>query len=133
MRLRTIARGRWTVLAACTDEERCPVLELAVHLCRDNPPEFARLMHAFDVLAETGPPHNTSRFRRLTRDVYELKTRGGTRVLCFFDEGRVVVCSEGMTKPKQHRLTLAVEQATRTRWRYLNAKRARELDILEET
>lgn len=109
------------------------MLDMAVRLRRDDPPEFARLMRSFDLVAESGPPHDTSRFRRLARDVYELKTRGGTRVLCFVDEGRVVVCSEAMAKPKQRRLTLAVEQATRTRWRYLTAKRAGRLDILEET
>ncbi len=109
------------------------MLELAVRLRRDDPPEFARLMRAFDLVAESRPPHDTSRFRRLTRDVYELKTRGCTRVLCFFDESRVVVCSEALAKPKPRRLTLAVEQTTRTRWRYLNAKRAGKLGLLEET
>lgn len=57
------------------------MLDMAVRLRRDDPPEFARLMRSFDLVAESGPPHDTSRFRRLARDVYELKTRGGTRVL----------------------------------------------------
>jgi hypothetical protein len=30
-----------------------------------------------------------------------VKTSGGTRVLYFFDEGCVVVCSEALPKPKQ--------------------------------
>ena len=132
MRLRTIARGQWTVLAVCADKERCDVLDFAVRLRRNDPPEFARLLRLFDFVAECGPPHNITRFRRLTADVYELKTRGGTRVLCFFDEGRALICGEALVKPKPHRLTLAIEQASRTRWRYLNAKRIGRLEILED-
>ena len=108
------------------------MLEFAVRLRRDDPPEFARLMRMLDLVAEHGPPHNTTRFRRLTSDVYELKTRGGTRVLCFFDEGRPLICDEALAKPKPHRLALATEHASRTRWRYLSAKRTGRLEILED-
>ena len=49
--------------------------DLAKGLRRDDPREYARLMRAF------------------AHGIFELKTRGGVRVLYFFDEGRVVVWS----------------------------------------
>jgi hypothetical protein len=54
------------------------------------------------------------------------------RVLYFFDEGRVVVCSEAMLKPKQRSLESAVKRAARCRWRYLNDKRRDALQISED-
>ena len=132
MRLRLIGRGVWTVLAVCADEERCDVLDLANRLRRDDPGEHARLMRTFDHLAASGPPRNVHRSRALAHDIFELKTRGGVRILYFFDEGRVVVCSEAMAKPKQRGLAQAIERAARTRWRYLNDKRHGALRIVED-
>ena len=93
MKLHLISRGLWTVLAVYTDEERCDVLDLAKGLRRDDPMEYARLMRAFERLSASGPPRNVRRSRALAHGIFELKTSGGTRVLYFFDEGRVVVWS----------------------------------------
>jgi hypothetical protein len=127
-----VSYGLWTVLAVYSDEERCDVLDLANGLQRDDPREHARLMRAFERLSTSGPPRNVRRSRALAHGIFELKTSGGTRVLCFFDEGRVVVCSEAMPKPKQRGLALAIERAARTRWRYLNDKRRGALRIVED-
>ena len=114
MKLHLVSCGLWTVLAVCADEERCDVRDLAKGLRRDDPREYARLMRAF------------------AHGIFELKTSGGTRVLYFFDEGRVVVCSEALSKPKQRGLAVAIERAARTRWRYLNDKRRGALRIVED-
>lgn len=108
------------------------MLDFAEQLTRDNPAEGARLMRAFARMATCGPPRNERRSRTLAHDVFELKTTGGVRVLYFFDEGRVVVCSEAMLKPKQRGLESAVKRAARCRWRYLNDKRRGALHISEE-
>jgi hypothetical protein len=132
MKLHLMGRDLWTVLAVYADEERCDVLDLAEQLQRDDPREYARLMRAFDRLSAIGPPRNLRRSRALAHDIFELKTSGGVRVLYFFDEGRVVVCSEALHKPKQRGLALAIERAARTRWRYLNHKRRGALRIVED-
>lgn len=131
MKRHLISHGLWTVLAVYADEERCDVLDLATGLRRDDPGEYARLLRAFERLSASGPPRNVRRSRALAHGIFELKTSGGTRVLYFFDEARVVVCSEAMPKPKQRGLALAIERAARTRWRYLNDKRRGDLRIVE--
>ena len=108
------------------------MLELANRLRRDEPQEFSRLIRAFDQLAACGPPRNVTRSRPLAHGIFGLKTRGGVRVLYFFDEGRVIVCSEAMAKPKQRGLALAIERAARTRWRYVNDKRRGSLTTVED-
>ena len=132
MKLHLMSHGLWTVLAVYADEERCDVLDLANGLRRDDPREFARLMRAFDRLSASGQPRNVRRSRPLAHGIFELKTQGGVRVLYFFDEGRVVVCSEAMPKPKQRGLALAIERAASSRWRYLNDKRRGALRIVED-
>jgi hypothetical protein len=132
MKLCLMSRDLWTVLAVYVDEERCDVLDFADQLQRDDPREYARLMRAFDRLSASGPPRNVRRSRALAHRIFELKTQGSVRVLFFFDEGRVVVCSEAMSKPKERGLALAIERAARTRWRYLNDKRRGALRILED-
>jgi len=132
MKLHLLSCGLWTVLAVYADEERCDVLDLAKGLRRDDPGEYARLMRAFERLSTSGPPRNVRRSRALAHGILELKTQGGVRVLYFFDEGRVVVCSEALSKPKQRGLAVAIERAARTRWRYLNDKRRGALRIVED-
>ena len=132
MKLRLISRGLWTVLAVYPDEERCDVLELADQLERDDPREHARLQRVFARLSTSGPPRNVRFSRPLGHGIFELKTRGGVRVLYFFDEGRVVVCCEALPKPKQRGLAAAIDRAARMRWRYLNDKRRGALRIMED-
>jgi hypothetical protein len=130
MRLLVVVLDRWTVLAACTPEDRCLMLEFMQRLSRSDPAEHLRLVRAIDRLASAGPSRNIHQTRHLAQGIHELKTRGGVRVLFFFDEGHIVVCSEAMTKPKPKRLAVAVERAERTRWRYLNDKRNGNLEIV---
>ena len=49
-----------------------------------------------------GPPKDKKRFRNLGDDIYELKTRNGARVLCFFGGTlleRSLVLTHGIDKP----------------------------------
>jgi len=132
MKFQLIGCGLWTVLAVHSDEERCDVLDLANRPRRDDPREYARLMRAFERLSASGPPRNVPRSRALAHGIFELKTRGGVRVLYFFDEGRAVVCCEALPKPKQRGLAVAIDRAARMRWRYLNDKRRGALRIMED-
>ena len=132
MYLRVISRDAWTVLAVCADEERCQLLESTEQSGRDDRREYARLLRAIARLATHGPPLNAQRSRALSHGIYELKTPGGMHVLYFFDEGRVLICTEAMAKPKSHGLNVAVERAARAKWRYLNDKRRGALRILED-
>ena len=132
MDLRAVIRGDWTNLAVCTNEERCDVLDFVERLERDDPGESARLMRAFARMAACGPPRNVRRSRALAHDIFELKTTGGVRVLYFFDEGRTIVCSDALFKPKQRGLDVAVQRAARCRWRYLNDKRRGSLRTRED-
>jgi hypothetical protein len=108
------------------------MLEFMQQLSCTDPAEHVRLARALDRLASIGPSHNVHQTRQLSHGIHELKTRGGVRVMFFFDEGRIIVCTEAVSKPKPKRLAMAIERAARTRWRYLNDKRHGNLEIVED-
>ena len=61
------------------------------------------------------------------------KTRGGVRILYFYDAAQIVVCSAAMKKPKKGELDRVIERALSDRRRYFKAKRSNQIEIIEET
>lgn len=59
------------------------------------------LFHAFERLAQTGyAGQGETAFKRLEADVYEIKEHvSNTRVFCFLEGRRVVVCTHARPKP----------------------------------
>ncbi len=59
------------------------------------------LFHAFERLAQTGwAGQSGTVFKRLVADVYEIKEHvSNSRVFCFLEGRRVVVCTHARTKP----------------------------------
>lgn len=131
MRLRVIKRLRWMVLAAVDERGECAVAEFLSRL--DEGTAEARQIQALIArVATNGPPLNEKRSRRLEGAIYELKTRSGIRIPYFYDEGRIVVCTEALRKPKKAELRRVIERAMRIRAEYRAAKLRGDLEILEE-
>jgi hypothetical protein len=84
------------------------------------------------VLAEFGRITDERRVRHLGDGIHELKTRGGIRVLYFVDEGRVVVCTDAVRKPKSRQLAWLVRRSRTVRVTYVSAQRTGELRIVED-
>jgi putative component of toxin-antitoxin plasmid stabilization module len=63
--------------------------------------EHAVVQRRIDFLAERGTAYrNKEQCRPLGDQVFELKTRGGSRLYFFFDADRIIVCTHGGSKPK---------------------------------
>ena len=58
--------------------------------------------------------HNQQHFRSLGNEIFELKTRGGIRILCFWDGERKLVLTHGFLKP--HQKVLNQEKKKAIRW-----------------
>jgi len=92
------------------------LFDLKASSCKD----FARLVSLFDRTAEYGRIKNEQMFKYLANDIYEFKTFGGFRVLCFFDGGRMIVLTNGFKKRKDY--SAEIQKAVNLRVNYLNAK-----------
>jgi len=132
MTLRLIEREVWTILAVADHRGHCRVRKAMDRLEVDRPAEFARLAALLDTIAAGGPPRNEAKSRRLAQGVYELKTRGGVRVIYVIDEDRVIICTDMITKPKRTELRNVIRRAEVTRAAYFQAKRRHGVWIVTE-
>jgi phage-related protein len=86
------------------------------------------MLRLLERVAEIGPPRNTDISHQLGDGLWEF-IQGRLRVLWFYDEGRIVVCSHGFVKKSQKTPRPELERAKQNRERYQWARRKGELDI----
>ena len=102
------------------DGGRCEMLEFIDSLRASNQAEFAKLTALFDVTAENGKINNPQKFKYLTDGIYEFKTYGGVRALCFFDGQCIVVLTHGFMKKKKY--DSEIKRAANLKYKYTVAK-----------
>ncbi len=89
---------------------------------RDNAPLLAKVAALLDRTAEEGPPRNKEKCRYFRNEqLFELKA-DSVRIMAFWDEGRVIVCSHGFPKKKQKTPSGELDRATQSRSAYFRAK-----------
>ena len=99
MVLRKIREAEYKIFAI-GDESECAVLSFLLKLSRDDNIEFAKILARLDQTSHNGPPHNKEQCNTLGNGCFELKTKR-IRVACFWDEGRLIVCSHAFLKKGQ--------------------------------
>jgi hypothetical protein len=130
MKLRQIEAGRWVVLAICDPRGECQVATFINNLKRGTT-DFLQTTAVLQLAASDGPPHNKRKSNQLADGIFELKTHSGIRIPYFYDEGRLVICTEAMHKPRKTELRRVVARAQRDRQRYFQAKSGNQLEIIE--
>jgi len=124
-------------IAGAADEsgrDRCATLAFFQEHARLRPKEFEKLSALLQRVANDGPPNDTNKFKELTGEdgLCEFKTSGGLRLLCFWDEGNLIVTTHGYLKDKQRAPKRELEAAQNLKSRYLAAKRSGELNHAEQ-
>ena len=82
--------------------------------------------------AVNGPPRSDRSSRPLADKIFELKTRGGIRIPYFYDQDRIVICTESLRKPKKTELRAVIARALAARERYFEAKRRGAVEMIQE-
>lgn len=100
--LREVRRGRTCTILAMGSEKSCQLLEFLGELAKTDRNEAGRVAALLTQTAEGGRPKNEEKCR-FFKDirVFELKTRGGVRIMAFWDEGNLIVCSHAFLKKSQ--------------------------------
>jgi len=130
--LREVRRGRACSILAMGTGKDCPLFEFLEKLRRDDQNEFARLRALLDRTAEYGTVRNEQKFRFFNAEkVFEFKTRGGVRVMGFWDEGRVIICSHGFLKKSQKTPERELARAVAARAEYFADKLCERLKELQ--
>jgi hypothetical protein len=107
----------------------CPTFEFFSEAAKKEPDDLGRMSALLDIVAERGPIRNTQKFRRITDSdkIFEFKTSGGLRLFCFFDEGRVILCTNGLIKDAQKPPKGEIETAEDWKKRYFDAQKRGQL------
>ena len=90
-----------------------------------------RMLARLADVAETGPPRNVKICHQIDDDIWQIE-HGRVRVLWFYDEGRVVVLSQGFIKSTQKTPEAEKRLARSALKEYREAKARRKLKILED-
>lgn len=116
-------------IAFPADEEdkrdKCPTLAFFEEQSEQHPDDFTDLAALLTHSADHGVSKNDSRFKHLTGTdgLYEFKTNGGLRLFCFWDEGKLIVCTHGTVKKRQKADSNEIKRAERMKKDYEKAKR----------
>jgi len=122
-----IRKGKGAIIRAMADthdgRERCKTLEFVNEMGRKLPNELSKLARLWSDTAESGPPINKEKFKKLdgSDDIWEFKT-SKLRVLCFRDEGSFIICTHGFVKKSQSTPKKEIKLAEKEKKKYLRAK-----------
>ncbi len=119
-------------IAGAADEsgrDRCATLAFFEEHATLRPKEFDKLAALLTRVANEGPPSDTDKFKELKGEdgLCEFKTSGGLRLLCFWDEGSLIVTTHGYLKDKQKAPARELNRAQTLRGNYLADKKRGEL------
>jgi phage-related protein len=121
MIVRTVSSGLYRVLAACTDRGGCQLLSFLYEMKGPVGRDAIRMTYLLERTAMEGPSRRTEISHQIKGGIYEF-LQGRIRVLWFYDEGRIVVCSHGFIKKTQKTPETEIRRAEEARRRYFEDK-----------
>jgi len=135
MILRSILRGTWRLFAVCDAHGESQLhaflksVESGDALAKDK----TRLLAYLDRVAHTPLPLRDNEITHIIDREWRIwqTTRGGVRVLWFYDEGRLMILSHGFEKRTTKTPPAEIERAQRSAKTYFEAKKQRKLRFLE--
>ena len=132
MRLRRVQRAVWEVLAVCGSRGDCPLLDFLADLEAGLAKDGRAMLRLLAFVAEQGPPRNVETSHKIAGEIWEL-IAGRLRVLWFYDEGRLVVCSHGFVKRTRKTPAGEIERAQASCAAYRAAKQNASLKVEDST
>lgn len=124
-------RGRLFRLFLVGSDTQNPAYDFLQHLEQTNPDEHHKLLARLQLAADQGPPKNKEQCRQLKGKgpvVLEFKTHK-LRLFWFYDENRVILCTNGIFKGTAKEQAQAIATARQWKTNYLAAKQAKTLTI----
>ena len=131
--LREVRTGRKCRIYALGTRDTCALFDFLDGLRQDDVDALARTDALLDRTADHGPPVYDDTKCRFFRDLraFELKTRDGVRIMAFWDEQRLIVCSHGFLKKSRRTPPADLERLRRAKIEYLAAKQDGRLEFVD--
>lgn len=113
------------------DKIKLPYLEFQEAALSRAAKEWPKLVRILDHVADNGPPRDEEKSKLLREGIFEFRTKGGLRLLWFYDEGRVVICVNGYIKQGQKISNAEIDAAIQWKDNYFSAKRSGTLNEIK--
>lgn len=97
MPVETIYEGRKLEIRAWVIDGRCLVMDFLTELQQDENSDYLRLINLIQRTGDNGPIKNINHMRPLGDGIFEMKGTKTSRILFFYDEGKLIICSHGFT------------------------------------
>lgn len=120
MELRLLTEGvAFTVYAILQGEDVAEYLE---ELEEQDTQAHDQMVRRIQQLAERGPSRKKDEFNDLGCGLYEAKAKKGPRVIFFYDQNRIVICSHAFDKQGQRTPRKEIEKALNRKRNYFEIK-----------
>jgi len=126
-----ISKGFYTICAATRSQERCELLNFFESLGPNLQKDLDRMLALFERVVLEGPPRNTEISHQIKGKLFEF-IQGRLRVLWFYDEGRLIICTSGFVKKGQKAPRNEIENAMLIMREYFEDKKSGEIKICKE-
>jgi phage-related protein len=117
-----IRQGSRFSVYAWEDDSGCQVLKFLEQLRDESNTDAERIAYLIERTSELGPPSNERQCKLLDDGIYEFKAPNGARVLWFYDEGGLIICTHGFVKKKPKTPREEIKRAKKIRTKYLEEK-----------
>ena len=131
MNLLLVSKGFYTVYAVAKSREHCELLEFLEGLGQTLQKDSDRMLSLLDRVAIEGPPRNTEISHQIKGKLFEF-IQGRLRVLWFYDEGRLIICTSGFVKKGQKTPRGEIDHAIQLMDDYFEDKKKSQIQIYGE-
>lgn len=128
--------AKFRLMAVGTQESEkvfLPFLDFQQEAISREPREWPKLVRILDYTADAGPPKDEEKSKPLREGIFEFRTKGGLRLLWFYDESRVVICVNGYIKRGQKTPNAEINAAIQWKNNYFAARRSGTLKEITPT
>lgn len=125
-----IAKAGYTLYAIGKDEQYCQLLDFLDTIGSNLQKDGDRVLALLKQAAQNGPPRNTEISHQIKDEIFEL-IQGRLRVLWFYDEGKLILCTHVFIKKTQKTPVAEIELAITTRGKYFEEKKKGPLIIIK--
>jgi phage-related protein len=134
MKLKPVEKGNYDVYAVEGNSGICELLDYLENIPANLASSRSQLLNIFKLVVEHGPmklSKERSHWADEDNKIYEF-VANRLRVLWFYDEGKLVICSHVFPKTTQKTPKKQSRKAAKLRSRYFEEKERGELEFLEE-
>jgi len=124
MELRVVEKGEhFSIYAVVKETGKCEVLDFLQAQEKDNYDNCITFLRLTERMVNVGKIQNKEQFRKVEGTKFFEFKPGNIRVLCFFDAGRIIICTHGFIKKRQKTPRKEIKKAEQIRDEYFLAKR----------